>query len=201
MVEVLLRAGRPGVRLRPDDTMYVCLPLYHNNALSVSLSSVLASGACIAIGRSFSASKFWDDVILNRATAFCYIGELCRYLLVQPEKPTDRQHSVHTVVGNGMRPEIWDEFKQRKSIIYDCPTWEEWLEIKKKEYPMVAVAKSVRLALSGELAETVDLLNQTVAPLGGLAERLPKRLTRPPKGSGGNGHGDAPADTNGYPRG
>ncbi|MGW6032583.1 hypothetical protein ACWFOS_02920 [Gordonia terrae] len=52
-----------------------------------------------------------------------------------------------------------------------------------------------------ELAETVDLLNQSVAPLGGLAERLPKRLTRPPKGSGGNGHGDAPADTNGYPRG
>ena len=51
-----------------------------------------------------------------------------------------------------------------------------------------------------ELAETVDLLNQTVAPLGGLAERLPKRLTRPPKGSGGNGHEDAPADTNGYPR-
>lgn len=53
-----------------------------------------------------------------------------------------------------------------------------------------------------ELAETVDLLNQTVAPLGGLAERLPKRLTRPPKGSGGNGNGDAtPADSNGYPRG
>lgn len=53
-----------------------------------------------------------------------------------------------------------------------------------------------------ELAETVELLNQTVAPLGGLAERLPKRLTRPPKGSGGNGNGDAtPADSNGYPRG
>lgn len=28
----------------------------------------------------------------------------------------------------------WEEFKRRKSIIYDCPTWEEWLEIKKKEY-------------------------------------------------------------------
>lgn len=34
-----------------------------------------------------------------------------------------------------------------------------------------------------ELAETVDLLNQTVAPLGGLAERLPKRLTRGSKHS------------------
>lgn len=108
--------GGLAVRLRHSDTMYVPLPLYHNNALSVSLSSVLASGACIAIGRSFSASKFWDDVILNRATAFCYIGELCRYLLVQPEKPTDRQHSVHTVVGNGMRPDIWDEFRERFGV-------------------------------------------------------------------------------------
>lgn len=26
----------------------------------------------------------------------------------------------------------WDEFKERKSIIYDCPTWEEWVEIKKQ---------------------------------------------------------------------
>ncbi|PWD44491.1 long-chain-acyl-CoA synthetase [Gordonia paraffinivorans] len=108
--------GGLAVRLRPSDTMYVPLPLYHNNALSVSLASVLASGACIAIGRSFSASKFWDDVILNRATAFCYIGELGRYLLAQPPKPTDRRHSVHTVVGNGMRPEIWDEFRERFGI-------------------------------------------------------------------------------------
>ena len=32
-----------------------------------------------------------------------------------------------------------------------------------------------------ELAETVELLNQSVAPLGSLADRLPKRLTRPSK--------------------
>lgn len=108
--------GGMAVRLRHSDTLYVPLPLYHNNALSVSLSSVLAAGACIAIGKQFSASKFWDDVILNRATAFCYIGELCRYLLAQPAKPTDRMHSVRLIVGNGMRPEIWDEFAQRFGI-------------------------------------------------------------------------------------
>ncbi|MGC5246967.1 long-chain-acyl-CoA synthetase [Gordonia sp. DT219] len=108
--------GGLAVRLRPSDTMYVPLPLYHNNALSVSLSSVLASGACIAIGKHFSASKFWDDVILNRATAFCYIGELCRYLLAQPAKPTDRAHGVRLIVGNGMRPDIWDEFRERFGI-------------------------------------------------------------------------------------
>ncbi len=26
----------------------------------------------------------------------------------------------------------WEEFKQKKSVIYDCPTWEEWLDIKKE---------------------------------------------------------------------
>ena len=25
----------------------------------------------------------------------------------------------------------WEEFKKKKHIIYDCPTWEEWTEIKK----------------------------------------------------------------------
>ncbi|OBA65897.1 long-chain-acyl-CoA synthetase [Gordonia sp. 852002-10350_SCH5691597] len=108
--------GGLAVRLKHSDTMYVPLPLYHNNALSVSLSSVLAAGACIAIGKHFSASKFWDDVIRNRATAFCYIGELCRYLLAQPEKPTDRAHDVRLIVGNGMRPDIWDEFQRRFGI-------------------------------------------------------------------------------------
>ncbi|EGD56886.1 long-chain-acyl-CoA synthetase [Gordonia neofelifaecis] len=108
--------GGLAVRLRSSDTMYVSLPLYHNNALSVSLGAVLAAGACIAISKQFSASRFWDDVILNRATAFCYIGELCRYLLAQPAKPTDRRHSVRVVVGNGLRPEIWDEFTERFGI-------------------------------------------------------------------------------------
>ncbi len=108
--------GGLAVRLKHSDTMYVPLPMYHNNALSVALGSVLAAGGCIAIGRKFSASKFWDDVILNRATAFCYIGELCRYLLAQPEKPTDREHSVRLIVGNGMRPDIWDTFVERFGI-------------------------------------------------------------------------------------
>jgi fatty-acyl-CoA synthase len=108
--------GRLGVRLHSDDVMYLCLPLYHNNALTVSLSGVLASGATLALSRSFSASRFWDEVIASESTAFCYIGELLRYLLHQPPKPTDRAHHVRVAVGNGLRPEIWAEFKQRFGI-------------------------------------------------------------------------------------
>jgi fatty-acyl-CoA synthase len=40
-----------------------------------------------------------------------YIGELCRYLLVAPPGPGDRKHRVRISIGNGMRPEIWDEYQ------------------------------------------------------------------------------------------
>jgi fatty-acyl-CoA synthase len=112
--------GGLGLRLKGSDTLYSCLPLYHNNALTVALSSVINSGATLALGRSFSASKFWDEVIAYRATAFIYIGEICRYLLNQPPKPTDRAHKVRLIAGNGLRPEIWDEFTKRFGIARVC---------------------------------------------------------------------------------
>ena len=112
--------GGLGMRLTSDDTLYCCLPLYHNNALTVALSAVLNSGSTLALGKSFSASKFWDDVIRFDATAFVYIGEVCTYLLNQPPKPTDRKHHVRVIGGNGMRPAIWDDFVKRFGISRVC---------------------------------------------------------------------------------
>ena len=112
--------GGLGLRLKESDTLYCCLPLYHNNALTVALSSVISSGATLALGKSFSATRFWDEVNASGATAFIYIGELCRYLLNQPPKPTDRSHWVRLIAGNGLRPEIWDEFTTRFGIERVC---------------------------------------------------------------------------------
>lgn len=112
--------GLAGMRLQPDDVLYCALPLYHNNALTVSWGGVLTAGATFALGRKFSVSRFWDEVIANRATAFCYIGELCRYLLRAEPKPEERKHRVRVVVGNGLRPDIWDQFKERFGIEHVC---------------------------------------------------------------------------------
>lgn len=112
--------GGLGLRLKSSDTLYSCLPLYHNNALTVAVSSVINSGATLALGKSFSASRFWDEVIASQATAFIYIGEVCRYLLNQPPKKTDRAHKVRVIAGNGLRPDIWDEFTKRFGIARVC---------------------------------------------------------------------------------
>lgn len=45
-----------------------------------------------------------------------YIGEICRYLLAQPQKSVDREHKVRVAFGNGLRPQIWNEFKTRFNI-------------------------------------------------------------------------------------
>lgn len=45
-----------------------------------------------------------------------YIGEICRYLLAQPVRPSDKQHCVRVVFGNGLRAQIWSEFKDRFNV-------------------------------------------------------------------------------------
>ncbi|WP_167098887.1 long-chain-acyl-CoA synthetase FadD6 [Mycobacterium sp. DL592] len=115
-LRALAAFGGLGLRLKADDTLYCPLPLYHNNALTVAVSSVINAGGTLALGKSFSASKFWDDVIEMEATAFIYIGEVCRYLLNQPPKDTDRAHKIRVIAGNGLRPEIWEEFTHRFGI-------------------------------------------------------------------------------------
>ena len=51
-----------------------------------------------------------------QATAFGYVGELCRYLLESPPRPEDSNNSIRIMLGNGLRPGIWQTFKQRFDI-------------------------------------------------------------------------------------
>lgn len=45
-----------------------------------------------------------------------YIGELCRYLLNQPEREAETQHQVRMALGNGLRQSIWTNFSSRFHI-------------------------------------------------------------------------------------
>jgi fatty-acyl-CoA synthase len=66
--------------------------------------------------RRFSASHFWDDLVESKCTIFQYIGELCRYLVNSPAHPHEREHQLRLCCGNGMRPDIWEKFKDRFQI-------------------------------------------------------------------------------------
>ena len=104
------------LRIDEDDRMYNCLPLYHGTGLMVGLTAAFTVGASTVMRRKLSVSAFWDDIRAHDCTCFVYIGEFIRYLLTQPESALDRQHRVRSIVGNGLRPDIWHEFKNRYEI-------------------------------------------------------------------------------------
>ncbi|OUS24494.1 long-chain-acyl-CoA synthetase [Gammaproteobacteria bacterium 45_16_T64] len=103
-------------RVETSDTIYSSLPLYHATALYLCWLPALANGGSIAIRKKFSVSEFWSDIRKYDATAFGYVGELCRYLMNQPPGELDKQHNVKMVTGNGLRPDLWKEFKNRFGI-------------------------------------------------------------------------------------
>ena len=99
----------------PNECWYSCMPLYHGTA-GISQMANLIAGVCIALGKRFSVRHFWPDVRDSRATTFVYVGEAVRYLLAAPPSPLDRQHSVESIFGNGLRPDVWDRFRERFGI-------------------------------------------------------------------------------------
>jgi citronellyl-CoA synthetase len=108
--------GKVVLNLKPKDTIYIPLPFFHTNALALSWPTVFASGSAVAIRRKFSVSNFWQDVRKFNVTVWCYIGELCRYLINQPPRSDDRDNPLVKIIGNGLRPDIWHDFKRRFGI-------------------------------------------------------------------------------------
>ena len=104
------------LKLKPSDKFYTCLPLYHGAAQGLCTTPVIFAGASMRLGRKFSHKTFWPEVCESRANRLQYVGELCRYLINAPVHPLERKHKLQEAWGNGMRPDVWEFFRQRFNI-------------------------------------------------------------------------------------
>lgn len=112
--------GRLGFRIKPRDRLYLCLPIYHITGMGPGLCGFIAAGGSIFLRRSFSASAFWPEVQQYQVNCFIYVGELCRYLLMQPECAEEENNPLQKMLGNGLRPDVWVKFKSRFDIARIC---------------------------------------------------------------------------------
>ena len=64
----------------------------------------------------FISLAVWGPDELMMLQGAQYIGEICRYLLTQPQSPEDRSHNVEIMWGNGLRPSIWQQFQDRFGV-------------------------------------------------------------------------------------
>jgi acyl-CoA synthetase (AMP-forming)/AMP-acid ligase II len=111
------------LQLRRGDIFYSSMPLYHSSAAILGFSTTITAGITFSLGKKFGTKIFWEDVRDSKATVIQYVGETCRYLLSAPPQTDpvtgedlDKKHSVRIAFGNGLRPDIWDRFKERFGI-------------------------------------------------------------------------------------
>lgn len=104
------------LEFRPDDVFYCTLPLYHSAGLMSLTSMCLAVGGTMAMRRKFSVSQFWDDIRKHNVTVTQYIGEMCRYLMAQPEQADDADNPLRAMIGSSIGMDIWAAFKERFAV-------------------------------------------------------------------------------------
>ncbi|MET9498881.1 AMP-binding protein [Streptomyces sp. NPDC006552] len=85
--------------VRADDVHYICMPLFHGNAVIADWAPAMAAGAGVALARRFSASRFLADVRRYRATYFTYVGRAVQYILATGERPDDRDNPLRAGFG------------------------------------------------------------------------------------------------------
>lgn len=99
------------------------MPLYHSSANTLGFCTSLYTGCTVVIGKKFSTKAFWREARETKSTVIQYVGETCRYLLTAPPQidaitgeNIDRKNNVRLAFGNGLRPDIWNRFKERFDI-------------------------------------------------------------------------------------
>ncbi|KAJ5294332.1 hypothetical protein PENANT_c006G09894 [Penicillium antarcticum] len=177
----------------PSDKFFTCMPLYHSSASVLGFVTCLMSGSTLVLGRRFSARNFMKEARENDATIIQYVGETLRYLLgVAPEidpvtgEDLDKKHNIRLAFGNGLRPDIWNRFKER----FNVPTIAEFYaategtagswNISSNDFSAGAIGRNGAIGdiVFGRSTAIVDVDHETQEPWRdpktGLCKRVPR---------------------------
>jgi len=107
-----LEIGRRS-RLTPSSVLYTALPLFHCNAQEMTTLTALLNDLTAAFDERFHASTYWETAARLGATHISLLISMINVLFKQPEKPSDRTHTVRTALTAGTTKAVWSEFEHR----------------------------------------------------------------------------------------
>ena len=111
------------IDLRSDgERMITPLPLFHMNAMAVSLMAMLSVGGCLTMLDRFHPRSWWNSVRESRATCLHYLGVMPSMLMGAPESAQDRAHTVRFGFGAGVDKLLHAPFEAR----FGFPLLEAW---------------------------------------------------------------------------
>jgi crotonobetaine/carnitine-CoA ligase len=124
VTHAMLRLAGDAVALvsdaRDGDVFFVWEPFYHIGGAQLIVLPLIRRVALAMVHR-FSASGFWEQVRDSGATHIHYLGGILQILLRQPERSSDRAHTVRIAWGGGCSHEAWRPFEGRFGVqIREC---------------------------------------------------------------------------------
>ncbi|RXH39463.1 ATP-dependent acyl-CoA ligase [Bradyrhizobium zhanjiangense] len=111
------------IGLEPDgERMITPLPLFHMNAMAVSLMAMVSVGGCLTMLDRFHPRSWWASVRESRATCLHYLGVMPSMLMSAVPSEQDRQHNVRFGFGAGVDKLLHAPFEAR----FGFPLIEAW---------------------------------------------------------------------------
>lgn len=102
--------------LGPGDRFLVTMPMFHVNALLMSLGACLVTGIPAEVVGRFSASRWLEDVKRSGATATNALGIMPEFILKQPAGGEDRAHSLRRMMAVPISQEWGATFEERFGV-------------------------------------------------------------------------------------
>jgi len=100
----------------PNDVCFTCLPLFHSNAMVMTVYPALIMGAKAVVEEKYSASQFWKWMVDHKVTKFNLVGTISYFMWNTPSVPEEKQHKVKLVLGSPAPHDIIEEFMERFNI-------------------------------------------------------------------------------------
>lgn len=100
-----------------DEICWTCLPLFHLNAMSSAIATMLL-GSTLGVSKRFSLSRFWDEVERTGAKVVQMLGSMPILVANGPETEASIRcfGQVRVAVGAPIHPEVAARLKERFGI-------------------------------------------------------------------------------------
>ena len=108
--------SRRALRLTAADRYYICMPLFHANALLMQLGGALLAGASAYVVRRFSPTRWLDDVRRSGATVTNGLGVIPEFIFRTPPTPHDRAHRLRIMMAVPIAAEWGQAFQARFGV-------------------------------------------------------------------------------------
>jgi len=173
------------IDLRNDgERMITPLPLFHMNAMAVSLMAMLSVGGSLTMLDRFHPRTWWNSVRESRATCLHYLGVMPSMLMSASPSAQDRAHTVRFGFGAGVDKLLHAPFEER----FGVPLLEAWAMTETGSGGVIAAnvePRKVGTSCFGRPAPEVDIRVVDDAgndvPVGAPGELLVRRAGADPR--------------------